>query len=177
MRATTLDTSPHSFSDGQDYLQSILADVVGATRDLLGEHGIEPAPSERLGCSLWVYQPHDDVLVNWASSDRAWRDPATLEPVPVSWTSPFASVRAFCAGSLVSFSTREQATTRWNHVLGIPLYLEDEGYFGRLPVGVATLASTLPEGRSALGRGLHAVRTDVAPEVADQLAELLRPEA
>lgn len=174
--AAALSTAARVFDARQDDLQSILADIVTATREVLVAHTVELAPGERLGCSLWVYRPDGDVLVNWASSDRVWRDPATLEPVPVSWTSPFASVRAFCTGSLTSFSTREQVATRWNHVLGVPLYLEDEGPLGRLPVGVATIASTLPEESSALGKGIQVVRADIAPKIAHQLADLLRPD-
>lgn len=169
-------TAAGVFRDRQDALQSILADIVNATQDVLNASGFSTHESERLGCSLWIYRPTDDVLVNWASSDRVWRDPATLEPVPVSWTSPFAAVRAFCSGSLTSFSTEGQVATRWNHVLGVPLYLEDGGAFGRLPVGVATIASTLPEERSVLGRGVHVVRVDMAPRIAQRLAHLLQPE-
>lgn len=49
-------------------------------------------------------------------------------------------VQAICTGSLATRSTAGDTTTRWNHVIATPVYLDDEGG-GRLPVGVVTLAS------------------------------------
>jgi hypothetical protein len=172
---SVLSTQPGRFEIAQDELQSILADVVDGVRRVLADHDVEPEVGERLGCSLWVHRPNENALVNWASSDRVWRGSDTVEPIPIAWASDFASVQAFCSGSLVSFSTRGQIATRWNHVVGAPIHLSGDDDHGRLPVGVMTLASTAPEHASALGRGIAVVRRIIVPEVVGRLEPLLHP--
>lgn len=164
-----------TFRGLQDQLQELLADAVeGIVKRLKDLAALEVDEGERIGASLWLYRPQDETLVNWASSDRAWRDPTTMEPVPVEWDSPYASVRAFCSGSVAEHSTVNQVATRWNHVLGAPLWLDDD-VWGRLPAGVLTVASTAPHPRSILSRGLGLLRGDVLPPVTAALSELLHP--
>jgi hypothetical protein len=127
---------------------------------------------ERLQCSLWVYAPDRQELVNWASSDRVWRDPSTLEPVAIAWDSDFVSVRAFTSGSVVSYSTAQYVVSRWNHVVGAPIHLETDQY-GRIPVGVLTIASSAGEHSSALHRGMSFLRAEILPAVLPRLASLL----
>lgn len=184
---SVLSTRAGAFGDQQDELQTILQDTITAVRELLADAGFDLRRKERLSCSLWVHQPSSNALVNWASSDRVWRDPRTMEPVPLEWSSPFVSVQAFCSGSVVSYSTAEQAATRWNHVVGAPLYLdpwddllteEERGSattYGRLPVGVITLASTEQQERSVLGRAESTLRNVVLPRAVESLARLLLP--
>jgi hypothetical protein len=187
LRRSVLSTRSGVFGETQDELQGILLETIGAVRELLSREGFNLRSGERLSCSLWVHQPSRDALVNWASSDRVWRDARTMEPVPLAWSSPFVSVQAFCSGSVVSYSTAEQAATRWNHVVGAPLYLEtwddllsgvERGHsagYGRLPVGVITLASTEHQERSVLGRGESTLRNVVLPRAVESLARLLHP--
>lgn len=174
-----LATDLRNFNSRQDKLSSVMKSLVAAARTVLesGDEDQEPVvlrPEERLQSSLWVYRPSTHALVNWASSDRAWRDPETLEPVAVRWNSDFAAVRAFCNGSLVGYSTTDQAATRWNHVVGSPLYLNDD-HWGRLPVGAFTIASNVAEPDSALARGLDLVRRLVVPEFEASLLRILDP--
>lgn len=117
-----------------------------------------------------------ESLTNWASSDRVWRDPTTMEPLPIDWTSDFVSTQAFCAGSLVVRSTERYVATRWNHVIGSPIYLETE-LLGRLPIGAVTIASTASAPESALYRGLSTLRRKSFPAVESVLAGLLDPDA
>ncbi len=159
------------FERVQDALHAVMAALAdGVRKDLSGDgHGI--GNDERLGVALWIYDPRSESLTNWASSDRVWRDPSTLAPVPVGWKSDFVAVQAFCSGSLVSRSTTHQTLSRWNHVVGIPLYVESD-VWGRLPVGSVTLASTEPAPRSVLAQRLSALRQVSLPSIEHALAEL-----
>jgi hypothetical protein len=162
------------FPARQSEMQSALLTVIDVVRDGLASAGVSIASGERLGCSLWVYRPQRDELINWASSDRLWTDPRTLEPVPVRWDSHFVSVQAFCSGSYVSESTVGHIGSRWSHVYGVPLYAYEEA--GRLPVGVLTLASTVPAPRSALAQGEATLRQTILPDVrASIVTNLLAP--
>lgn len=176
LRRTVLTTSETDFAFVQDQLHDVMSKLIGAVRADLSAAGYRPSPDERLGLSLWVYDPDGESLTNWASSDRVWRDPKTMEPLPIDWTSDFVSVQAFCAGSLVSRSTEQYVATRWNHVIGAPLYLESDR-LGRLPVGAVTIASTLPEPDSALHRGIATLRRLSVPAVERVLTDLLDPVA
>lgn len=162
------------FSNLQDSLQGLMNELLAGIRVDLVDAGHRTARGERLGLSLWVFDPSSESLTNWSSSDRAWRDPLTLEPLSVDWKSDFVSVQAFCAGSLVSRSTTRYAATRWNHVIGSPLYLDSER-LGRLPIGAITIASTLPAPISALHRGSGTLRRHSLPTVESVLADLLQP--
>lgn len=176
MSRTVLTTSQTDFASVQDQLHDVMSDLVGAVHADLSDAGHRPRSEERLGLSLWIYDPERESLTNWASSDRVWRDPRTMEPLPIDWTSDFVSVQAFCAGSLVSRSTEQYVATRWNHVIGAPLYLESER-LGRLPVGAVTIASTLPAPDSALERGIATLRRVSVPSVERVLTDLLDPVA
>ncbi|MDP3983464.1 MAG: SIR2 family protein, partial [Acidimicrobiia bacterium] len=144
--------SSRSFHAQQERLQSILAELTSAASEVLSRAGHLGRKAERLGMALWLFEPTRNRLTNLASSDRIWCDPRTLVPVDVNWRSDFVAVQAFCSGSIVSASTADQAATRWNHVIGIPLFLRNDD-IGRLPVGVVTLASTVTAHKSVLGRG------------------------
>lgn len=169
-----LTTEADSFAQNQDAFQAVLQYLIDGIERDLEEHGAATADGERLQLSMWVYDPAAETLVNWASSDRSWRDPSTLTPLPVDWQSDFLSVQAFCAGSLVERSTDQFVATRWNHVVGAPIYLQTDPV-GRLPVGAMTIASNLPRDRSALMRGLATLRRQSIPTTEDTLASLLAP--
>lgn len=96
-----------AFKETQDRLQRLLANLLSGTKQLINGEGHRLRRGEKLGMSMWVYDPGTDTLVNWASADRIWRDASTLEPTGVHWSSQFIAARAFCAGSMVSQSTSE----------------------------------------------------------------------
>lgn len=158
------------FTELQDNLQRLLVRVVDVVTARLAKSGSALRRGERLACHLWLFRPSQSALYNIAASDRAWRDRRTLQPTPIAWRSDFASVQAFCTGSTVSRSTSDQTLTRWNHVIGLPLYLRD-GLGGRLPVGAVTWASTMPEHRSAL-REFPTRHARLASQLADALADV-----
>lgn len=167
-------TKPAVFSKNQDMLHTIASQLIDAVTSDLRDAGKRPSPTERLSLSLWVYEPSNETLTNWAFSDRVWRDSTTLEPTPIGWTSEFVSVQAFCTGSIVSWSTEQYAATRWNHVVGAPLYLHADEW-GRLPVGAVTIGSTASAADSSLQRGLAILRRKSLPEVCRVLSDLLHP--
>ena len=173
LQRDVLATRPASFLSMQKELQRVMNDLLGAIRDELTDAGHRPGRNERLGISMWVYDPLSESLANWASADRIWLDPRTMEPLPIDWTSDFVSVQAFCAGSIVSRSTEQYVATRWNHVIGAPLHVESEAT-GRLPVGSVTIASTFVEPQSVLHRGLNTLRRDSLHMVEGVLAEFLQ---
>lgn len=170
-----LPTKGSAFLDTQERLQRVMAKVLAGTKSLLNGAGHRLRPGEKLGISLWVFDPEDETLVNWSSADRIWRDPSTLEPIPVDWSSVFVAVQAFCAGSMVSQSTSQHAVSRWNHVIGFPIYLQDES--GRLPIGAVTLASTANKQSSLLERGAAVVRSSAIPAIEHDVSLLLDPSA
>ena len=168
-----LATAPRSFSDNQDRFHSIVKAMWGTGLGIVRSAGHRRGPGEKLQMALWVYQPERDELLNWASSDRVWRDPSTLDPVPVDWSSDFVASQAFCSGTMVSRDTESYAATRWNHVVGFPVY--SYSIRGRLPVGAITLASNRPMIGSVFHRAEATVRNQVIPQLARLAGELLEP--
>lgn len=166
---------PARFADKQDELQQHLSAELDRLVESLADDGVVPNDDERLGIHLWLHLPSEGALVLIGGSDRAWRDASTLSPVPINWETnlTWASIQAFCSGSLASQSTAEQAATRWNHVVGLPLF-SHEAPWGRLPVGVLTVGSTLPETASILGRGLAALRS-ISWRLVERATPLLVP--
>jgi hypothetical protein len=168
-----LPTERQAFMETQDQLQRFMSKVLAGTKKLLNGAGHRLQEGEKLGVSLWIYEPAKDKLINWASADRAWRDPNTLEPTPIHWSSDFVAAQAFCAGSMVSQSTSKHVVSRWNHVIGFPIYLHRPD--GRLPIGVVTLASTESIERSLLKRGAATVRSSAIPAIEQDVSSLLDP--
>lgn len=162
------------FGERQESSYRIVRNSFETAIKFLTGTGLRRMPNESLQMSLWVYDPAHEALLNWASSDRVWRDPATLEPLDVRWLHDFVSVQAFCTGSMVSESTVGYAATRWNHVIGFPVFVYNND--GRLPVGAVTLASTRPQPDSMLHRGAEMVRTQLIPQLAGLMQDFLEPE-
>lgn len=168
--------APQRFVSRQDVLQEVLADELRRVLETLADDGHEPIRGERLGAHLWAHLPsRQSLVVGIGASDRAWRDPSTLVPIPIGWETVrnWAAVQAFCSGSVTSRSTSEQVATRWNHVVGFPVHSHGPPW-GRLPVGALTLASTYSEQRSVLGRGLGTLR-ELSRTLTERAAALLVP--
>ena len=86
---------PSSFADQQDRLQQ-------ETRHWLDNVVNQIGPvdtTEQLAIHVWVRRPSDRTLMIAICSDRAWRDPKTLEAVPISYPSSWACINAFCYGT------------------------------------------------------------------------------
>lgn len=132
------DREPGPFADQQDWLQRELDRYRMQVESRLADATL--ATDERLQVSLWVRQPGDTLLL-LAASDRAHRDPNTLEPVAINGPSEWVSVQAYRSGSTLLADTTANTTSRWNTVMGIPVSIQDPT-FGRLQVGVVTLAGT-----------------------------------
>lgn len=169
-----LTTNHDLFAVRQGLFRRLLIEVLDGLDSLIRGSGLRRRRGERLHAGLWVYRPDADALVGWAWSDREWRDPRTLEPVSVEWSSEFVAVRAFCQGSVVEQSTADQAATRWNHVVAAPITIETPT-LGRLPVGVLTLATTERRATSILHRSMRQLRGAFLPEYLPLLAEMLTP--
>lgn len=172
-RELTPRRNAQRFVEKQDELHDHLSAELDRVRLTLAEAGSKLRRGERLGLHLWVYKPSQRALLLIGASDRVWRDRSTLYPIPIEWGTSWAAVKAFCSGSLAARATEDQPATRWNHVVGIPLF-SSERPWGRLPIGVLTIGSTLPEHRSVLGRGISRIRT-LSWLLADRAAPLLLP--
>jgi hypothetical protein len=172
-----------AFRKIQDLLQEELQEWLIALRKLIQEYGLRRSPQERLGLHLWIHKPSTNELVLWASSDRAWRDPRTLVPVPITRPTNWVAVEAFCAGSPVSMRTDIDSSSRWNTVLGIPIRLDAEPMavasgsdpWGMIPVGVLTLASTASTGEATVDRLDFEARSELVTLLSGLGSELLRP--
>lgn len=161
------------FADQQDWLHEELETYRVQVQDRLA--GAALMKDERLQVSLWVRQQGDSLLL-LAASDRAHRDPETLEPVAINGPSEWVSVLAYRSGSTLLADTSSNVTSRWNTVMGIPVSIHDPTY-GRLQVGVVTLAGTAVVTESVLapsGAGPEAL-ADIRSSLETQAAALLTP--
>lgn len=162
---------PSSFAAQQDRLQQETRRWLDNVADQ-----IEPlAPvdkTERLAIHVWVRRPSDRALTIAICSDRAWRDPRALEAVPIASPSHWACVNAFCYGT--TFEWKSPAPGKWNYVVAIPVYLEDEPW-GRMLVGVITLASTKAASTSVLNKLEQKVLDKIYFYLANNAADLLNP--
>jgi hypothetical protein len=166
-------SSPTEFADQQDWLHEELETYRVQVQERLADAAL--MKDERLQVSLWVRQQGDSLLL-LAASDRAHRDPETLEPVAINGPSEWVSVQAYRSGSTLLADTTSNFTSRWNTVMGIPVSIHHPTY-GRLQVGVVTLAGTAPVTESVLapsGAGPEAL-ADIRSSLETQAAALLTP--
>ena len=171
------------FHRTQDTLQREMTRWLEGVRDFFEEADIQPGPNERLGLHVWVLDPAQYELTLWASSDRAWRDPSTLTPVRIGLDSPWIAVKAFCRGTPLTEETVDDTSSRWNHVLAVPLRLDaepedvlsGEDRWGLLPVGAITLASTSEPEESSIGSLAAPQRAELSELLAVVAGNLLRP--
>lgn len=184
LQGNLLWTRPDAFAATQDSLQLTLRGVLDEVRDLMRDGGATPADGERMAMHLWVHNPNRNHLVLWGSSDRAWRDPGTLTPVPIASSSTWISVDAFRSGVPVSLGTEADVSSRWNHVLGVPIRLDAEPTdvaqgrddLGLLPVGSLTLASSLPKPDSALSRMDRSLQLEIHQLLSNLGQSILSPQ-
>ncbi len=172
IRAEMLPRSTRRFAARQDELREVLAVLVSDLRSELAEHGVRPIGDEKIQASLWMLDPKTNSLMNIGSSDRAWRERGTLRPERIRWSSDFIATQAFCTGSVVERSTTQYAATRWNHVVGFPLYVHAAS--SRLPVGAVTLGSTQARAKSSFMRGSH-ILPQAIRDMSEAAVALLTP--
>lgn len=168
---TLLSTEPVRFRRTQERVQPLLEAWCTQVRDYLLDNGAAES-DEHLGLHLWVRDPSARALVRLASSVRLWRDPNTVQRVPISRPTNWVAVEAFCAGTTIA--QRPGELSRWNFVLGLPVVLNDDER-GRLPVGVLTLASTKTGEESGLARLTPALTDAIATYLTQRAARLLTP--
>jgi len=161
---------PSSFAAQQDRLQQETRHWLDNVVNQIGVLPVDKA--ERLAIHVWVRRPSDRALMIAICSDRAWRDSKALEAVPIALPSRWACVNAFCYGTTFEWKSPEPG--KWNYVVAIPVYLEDEPW-GRMLVGVITLASTKPASTSVLGNVEQKVLDKIYFYLADNAAHLLNP--
>ena len=171
------------FHATQDTLQREMTRWLEGVHAFLQEAHIQPGPDERFGLHVWILDPAEYELTLWASSDRAWRDPSTLAPIAIGLDSLWIAVKAFCRGTPLTQETVDDASSRWNHVLAVPLKLDADpddvvsgnDPWGLLPVGAVTLASTNNSDESSIGRLSRHQRAELSELLAVVAGNLLRP--
>jgi NAD-dependent SIR2 family protein deacetylase len=162
---------PSTFAARQDELQQQSRAWLDSIVQLI-EESVNIGQDERLAIHLWVRLPRERALVMAVCSDRAWRDPRVLPPRKIALPSDWAAINAFCRGIPVVWSADRPA--KWNYVRAIPVHLESESW-GRLPVGVVSLASTKPRDSSVLGGLRPEVLDSISVYLENNAADLLHP--
>jgi hypothetical protein len=104
---------------------------------------------ERLKVELWVRNPEERRLELWGSSENISTEAAHVPARPLEVTSRFASVKAFCYGSIQRVDVPGDES-RWKYFIGLPVVLFGDIRWHQLPVACVTLASTQIEAESAL---------------------------
>jgi hypothetical protein len=161
------------FQDTQEELHETLRELVDVMRYYLTTQRLR-AERELIGLHLWARRPRERGLVLLGSSDRTWKEPRAMQSIPIRRPTIWVAVEAFCHGRPLVETAERELASRWRYVVGIPLYLDDEPW-GRLPVGVLTLASDRPASRSALARLGPRLPDILAPFLAETAQEVLRP--
>lgn len=131
--------------------------------------GARPVRGERLQLVIWLADARGAELTGWVHSDRAHRDPGTVQPVAIAADSQWVSVRAYCQGTTFQ-RDRSNYASRWHFVRGLPLFAETSG---RLPIGCLSVASTQPERRTILAQMPAAVRAEFNRFLVDESLALL----
>jgi hypothetical protein len=132
-----------AFTQAQDLLHRALRIALEAAVETVNDLGYNTG-GEVLAASLWLVDEAGDTLTNWATTDRVHRDPATIEPVPITEHSQWVAVRTFCRGAALG-EPRDIYASRWRYIRGLPLATA-----GGLPVGALTVASMRPQGETML---------------------------
>jgi hypothetical protein len=144
---------PAEFAVAQDALHDALRDALRTAVDTAA-HELDTDPGDEvLGATLWLVDRDGTHLTSWAMTDRAHRDPRTVDPVPIDEFSQWVAVRAFTRGAMLA-EPRNTYASRWRYIRGLPLVTT-----GHLPVGVITVSSmsresdtflnTMPDGIAA----------------------------
>ncbi len=167
--------SREKFRDAQKVLQGVLADWVMEIERALEERGYDLS-DETLHVHLWCRTPdridHSQPpaeeekveltsLAMMGCSDRTWNDPRAMHVRLITQPSSRAAVDAFCAGT--PKIEIPSGRPKWHWILATPVVLEDDGEYGRLPVGAVTLVSSRDLEDSVLGE----LRTDDADFLRD----------
>jgi hypothetical protein len=139
--------SPEEFKEAQVAANEEL----GALRDELVEEmdgrGFDLS-EENLSLAVWLLDPDGRSMRAWAASDRIHTDPETIQAVKLDPTSRWVAAQAACVGERVD-EYRDYRDTRWSYIAAMPMFAK---FGGRTPVGVATVSSLAPAGKSQLGR-------------------------
>ncbi len=125
---------PKAQAHGHELLESVFLPKI---RRALGAHA-----NEGLKLEIWArYSPnHDRELALWATSLGTWKDPHLMRRDTLDLESKHMAIGVFCAGSPKFHFEQGDSTSRWRAFFGVPIWRYSKS--GRLPVGVATIAST-----------------------------------
>jgi hypothetical protein len=159
------------FRKRQAELSDQLRDVLDRALERAYALGAHRNPRERLQLVIWLANPDGAQLTGWVHSDRAHRDPSTVQPVGITADSQWVSVRAYCQGTNFQ-RDRKIYASRWRFVRGLPLISET---YGRLPIGCLSLASTFPENRTVLAQMPAVVRAAFNRFIVGESLRLLGP--
>ena len=107
-----------SFVEAQDLLHGALRIALRSAVKTVDELGHETR-DEVLAATLWLVDADAETLTSWATTDRVHRDPATIEPVPITEHSNWVAVRAFCRGVALG-EPRDVYASRWKYIRGLP---------------------------------------------------------
>jgi len=148
--------------DSRPRFVALQHDLHAALRDALDDFEAHLAdtlvdrPDESFSLRLFSRVPSRRQLVALASSEMEWRDPAAIDREKIGLPARHVAVEAFCQGATVIAALDQASEPHWRTVRAVPIIITDDR-FGRLPVGVVTVASTASERISILPKLSSAV--------------------
>jgi hypothetical protein len=154
LRSSVLDTTDRDvFQRRQKDLNEALSDIVSVTTTALakrrGSQKVDLSTELGLTLGLWLLSPNGRQLTLWGATDRIWCDDSTLQSLALNPRDDWVPVKAFCDGKYTAVEWSRD-NSRWKYILGIPLWTEKTSPYGRLPIGVLTLATQTPANVSKL---------------------------
>jgi hypothetical protein len=133
---------PTEFADaqmeGSEWLRRRLQDVRALC--LASDPPVD-VDGHHLGLGVWAINHATGTIMNWASSDRAYQEPAAIVGNPLHVDSRWVAAAAIANGVSVEEDPAVYAS-RWRFVRAIPVIVEPNGE--RSIVGAVTLTSTTP---------------------------------
>lgn len=164
------DSTDRSFAKSQAKINELMLAFRGRLETELSLTN-QRAGSERIKVELWVRNPLSRCLELRGSSEYVSTERFHTPARPLSPSSSFASVKAFCYGSIQHVSIPAEYS-RWQHFVGIPLQLPS---WRQLPVGTLTIASTHPKETSLLYKAEGKNLSDVYAGLGLAASEYLQP--
>lgn len=165
---------PAQFIQAQWRANSALRSLRDEVVNEMGQRGCDLA-DESLTLGIWLFDEDGMTMRAWASTDRIHIEPQTIQAITLDPASRWVAAQAACIGERVD-EYRNYRDTRWSYIAAMPIYAH---FGGRVPVGIATVASVAPMGESRLGtlatRDQSFLEKMIMDGVCDWFNETLKP--
>jgi SIR2-like domain len=126
-----------AFRNAQDRLNGALQNAVESAERYARAYGHDLA-DERISLGLWLAGEDGRTLTNWATSDRVFTRPRSLQALKTEADSTWISIETFVRGVRID-SDRTHDFSRWQFIRGLPVMAT--GQDGDFLAGVLTITS------------------------------------